>query len=162
MQYVPQYLVGQTAFVQGVGLLGTVKSVALPKIEQMRETITQGGFEQAVATGLFKAMKAELDLSECHDSAYIAMQTSGALIVIKGSIKQAGKSIPVVATFKGSVDVDDGTMETGKEMGRKISIFCDYYALEIAGVLQVQMDVTNNIAMIMGVDHLETMRKHIL
>jgi len=82
--------------------------------------------------------------------------------VIKGSIKQAGKSIPVVATFKGSVDVDDGTMETGKETGRKISIFCDYYALEIAGVLQVQMDVINSIAMIMGVDYLETMRKHIL
>jgi len=73
MQYLPQYLVGQTAFVQGVGLLGTVKSAALPKVEKMRATITQGGFEQAVDTGLFKAMKAELDLSEWHDSAYIAM-----------------------------------------------------------------------------------------
>jgi len=162
MQYVPQYLIGQTAFVQGVGLLGTVKSVALPKIEQMRETITQGGFEQAIPTGLFKAMKAELDLSECHTSAFVAMQALGALIVIKGSIKQAGKDISVVATFKGSVDVDDGTMETGKETGRKVSIFCDYYALEIAGVKQVEMDVSNNIAMIMGVDHLEIMRKHIL
>jgi len=58
MQYVPQYLTGQTAFIQGIGLLGTVKSIALPKIEKMRETITQGGFERAVDTGLFKAIKA--------------------------------------------------------------------------------------------------------
>jgi len=83
------------------------------------------------------------------------MQNIGALIVVKGSIMQAGKSLPVVATFK-------GTMETGKETGRKVSVFCDFYGLEINGVQQVLMDAQNSIAMIMGVDHLAAMRKHIL
>jgi len=162
MQTIPQYLTGQTAFIQGVGLLGTVKTVALPKIEKIRQNITQGGFERSVDTGLFKAMQAELDLTEYHPIAFQAMQQLGALIVIKGSIKQQGKDSAVIATFKGSVDVDDGTLETGKEASRKVKIFCDYYSLSIAGVMQVDMDAKNMIAMIMGVDQMATIRKHIL
>ena len=162
MQHVPQFLTGQTAFIQGVGLLGTVKTVALPKVEQIRETIKQGAFERSIATGLFKAMEAEITLSECHPVAYQAMQELGALIVIKGSLKQAGKDVPVVATFVGSVDVDDGTWETGKETERKVKVFCDNYSLTVGGVVQVEMDAKNMIALIMGVDYAETIRKHIL
>lgn len=162
MQHVPQFLTGQTAFIQGVGLLGTAKTVALPKVEKIRETITAGGFERSLATGLFKALEAEITLSEYHSIAYQAMQELGALIVIKGSIKQAGKDIPVVATFKGDVDVDDGTWETGKAAERKIKVFCDYYLLLINNIPQVEIDAKNMIAMIMGVDHMATIRKHIL
>jgi P2 family phage contractile tail tube protein len=162
MNHVPQYLTGQTAFIQGVGLLGTVKSVALPKVEKIRETITQGGFERAVETGIFKAMEAELSLSEYHPIAYQAMQELGALIVIKGSLKQAGKDVPVLATFKGSVDVDDGSWETGKEAERKVKVFCEHYTLSVDGVVQVSIDVPNMIALIMGIDYMETIRKHIL
>ena len=45
MKHVPQYLTGMTVFIDGVGLLGTAKSITLPKVEQMRESVTAGGFE---------------------------------------------------------------------------------------------------------------------
>ncbi|MBL4775308.1 MAG: phage major tail tube protein [Mariprofundus sp.] len=162
MKHIPQFITGQTAFIQGIGLLGMVKTVTLPKVEQIRETIKQGGFERSIATGIFKALEAELTLTEYHPVAYQAMQNENALIVIKGSIKQAGKDIPLEVTFKGGVDVDDGVWETGKEAERKVKVFCDYYSLMIGGVLQVEMDRENMIATVMGVDHLEAMRKHIL
>ena len=162
MNHVPQFLTGQTVFIEGVGLLGTAKSIALPKVEQLREVVTQGGFERSLSTGVFKAMEAELTLSEYHPIVYKAINKQRASFVVKGSVTQKGVSKSVVATFKGSVDVDDGSWETKKELERKVKIFCDYYSLEVDGTLQLELDVENMIALIDGVDHLETLRKHIL
>ncbi len=161
MKHIPHFLTGMTAFVDNIGLLGTVKTVQLPKVEVMRETVTAGGFERSVATGVFKAMEAELTISEYNETVYNAWQ-SQIPVVIKGSIKEKGNSYQIEATFKGERDIDDGTLETGKEVERKIKVFCDYYSLTINGVPQVLLDVDNMIGNIMGKDYLEDMRKHLL
>ncbi len=161
MKHIPHFLTGMTAFVDGMGLLGTVKTVQLPKVEQLRETTTAGGFERSINTGVFKAMEAELTISEYNEVVYNAWQ-SQIPVVIKGSVKEKGKTYLIEATFKGERDIDDGTLETGKEVERKIKVFCDYYSLTINGVPQVLLDVDNMIANIMGKDYLEDMRKHLL
>lgn len=161
MKHLPQFLTGQTAFIDGIGLLGTVKQVTLPKVEAMRETITQGGFERSVSTGCFKAMEAEITLSEYHKSALSAWGSNIA-IVIKGSITQKGKRFPIVAVFKGERDIDDGNWETSKEVERKIKVYCDFYSLTINNKQQILIDVENMIAQIDGTDYLENMRKHLL
>ena len=91
MKHIPQFLMGQTVFIDGVGLLGTAKQITLPKVEQMRETIKQGGFERSVSTGMFKAMECEITLSEYHISVYKAMNNKRPTFVVKGSLKQKDK-----------------------------------------------------------------------
>lgn len=162
MKHIPQFITGQSVFIDSVGLLGTLKQGALPKVEQLRETIKQGGFERSLSTGVFKAMESELTISEYHESVYKAMNSKTPTFVIKGSLKHGAKKIPVVATIKGEIDVDDGSWETTKEAERKIKIYADFYQLEVDGKIQVQMDVENMIALIDGVDHLAELRSHIL
>lgn len=162
MKHKPQFITGQTVFIDGVGLLGTLKQGTLPKVEQIREAIKQGGFERSIGTGSYKAMEAELTLSEFHESVYKAMNKENPTFVIKGSLKQGAKKVPIVVTLKGEFDVDDGSLETTKEAERKIKIYIDFYQLEVNGVTQVQMDVENMIALIDGVDQLAELRSHIL
>ena len=161
MKHIPSYLVGMTVWIDGVGLLGTAKKMTLPKVEQMRETITAGGFARSVATGVFKEMTADYEFSEYHAGTYKAMGTTPSFVA-KGSIKQKNKTFPVVITVKGGIDNDDGDWEIGKEVGQKVKQFADYFSLEINGETVVEMDAENMIANIDGVDYLADMRKHIL
>ncbi len=160
MKHLPHFLTGMTAFVDGVGLLGKVKQVTLPKVEQMRETVTQGGFERSVNTGLFKAMECEITLSEYSAHMFNAWNESKPL-VIQGSIQSDGTSYPIRATLKGEVDIDDGTLETGKETERKVKVYVDFYDLTINHKTQVLIDVPNMVAKIQGTDLLDTMRSHL-
>jgi len=166
MRDVPQFITGVTTFIDGVGLLGTCKQVTLPKIEEMRETVSAGGFERAVGTGVFKQMEAEYTFTEYHRSVYEAMAKDMTGIapsfVSKSSLKQRGKKIPIVATMKGGLDVDDGSYETGKEAERKVKQYVDYFSLEIAGKKEIELDIDNMIGYIFGVDYFEELRKHLL
>ncbi len=162
MKHIPQFLKGQTVFIDGVGMLGTAKQVTLPKVEQVRETINQGGFERSLSTGVFKALECEVILSTYHAQVYKSMNSQKPQLVMKGSLKQGAEEYPVVATVKGEFDVDDGNWETAKETERKLKVYCDYYSLEVDGVKQIELDVENMIALIDGVDHLEKLRNHIL
>ena len=164
MKHVPQYLSAMTVFIDGIGLLGTAKQIALPKVEQNRETSSAGGFERSLATGVFKAMDAEITLSEYHAAIYAAANSlrTPPTFIAKGNITQQGQDYPVIATFKGGVDVDDGNWETGKEAERKVKVYVDFYSLEINGIEQCMLDVANMIARIQGVDILEKVRSHVL
>ncbi len=160
--YIPNTLVGMSVFIEGVGLLGKAKTIALPKVEQMRETFVSGGFERSANTGVFKAMESEINFSEFNSHVARAMNNDKPSFVIKGSIKQQGRDRPLVATLHGQFDFDDGNLEQGKETERKLKIFVDYYRFELDGKTQVELDVNNMIAIFDGKDHLEVLRKHIL
>ena len=160
MKTIPHFLTGLSAFIDGIGLLGTVKSVALPKVEQMRETITQGGFERSVAVGVFKAMEAEITLSNFNKYAYRSWTTQ-IPIVIKGSIKAKGKSYPIQVMLKGDRDIDDGNLEEGKAIERKIKVYIDFYELTVDNLPQVLIDIDHSIGIIDGVDYLEDLRSHL-
>jgi len=166
MKHVPQFIQGVTTFIDGVGLLGTCKQIALPKIEKVRETVVAGGFERSLDTGVYKVMEAEYTFSEYHEAVYRAMSTglSGTLptFVNKYSIKQRSQNIPVVATLKGDFDVDDGTIETAKEAERKVKQYVEYFSLEINGKKEIEIDLDNMIGYIYGVDYFEELRKHLL
>ena len=162
----PQVLTDINIFVDGVGHLGTSKKVTLPKIEKVRQSQTAGGFERTVDTGIFKELECEITLAEYSSTVYASMATgnasgAGVLFTLKGSIFQDGKRVPLVATIKGDIDVDDGDLEGGKEIERKIKIAPTLYSLEINGSKAVMFDTTNMIAEINGVDYLADLRTHI-
>lgn len=162
----PQTISDINIFVEGIGHLGTSSKLTPPKIEQIRETITGGGFERSVDTGLFKELSAEIVLSEYATTVFEAMGSAakskdGISIVCKGSIFQDGKRVSLVATLQGSIDVDDGDFEANKKVERKISMKPNRYILEIDGKQQVHLDSFNMIAVIDGTDFLEDLRTQI-
>lgn len=162
----PQTLTDINTFIEGVGHLGTSKKVTLPKIEQLRETQTAGGFERSIDTGIFKELEAEFVLDEYSSIIFEAMAAAGTTsngvsIVAKGSIFQSGTRISIVATLQGSVDVDDGDLEANKSIERKISMKPNRYILEVDGKQVVMLDTINTIAEINGVDYLSDLRSHI-
>jgi len=162
----PQTLTDINIFVDGIGHLGTSKKVTLPKIEQIRETRTAGGFEQAIDTGIFKELTAEFTLSEYSPIVFAALAAGnatglGANITIKGSFFQDGKRTSVVATLQGSIDIDDGDMEANKGVERKVSMKPNKYIMEIDGKQGCLFDTINMIAIVDGVDMLADLRNHI-
>lgn len=162
----PQVLTDVNIFVDGVGHLGVSKKVTLPKIEKVRQSQTAGGFERTVDTGIFKELECEMTLAEYSASVFASMALgnatgTGVLFTIKGSIFQDGKRLPLVATVQGDIDVDDGDLEGGKEVERKIKVAVNLYAMEIDGKQGVLFDTTNMIAMIDGVDYLADLRAQI-
>lgn len=162
----PQVLTDINVFVDGVGHLGTSKKVTLPKIEKVRQSQTAGGFERTVDTGIFKELESEITLAEYSSSVFASMATGnasgkGVLFTLKGSIFQEGKRVPIVATVQGDIDVDDGDLEGGKEVERKIKVAVNLYGLTIDGKSAVMFDTTNMIAEIDGVDYLADLRAQI-
>lgn len=162
----PQTLTDINIFVDGIGHLGTSKKVTLPKIEQIRETQTAGGFERSLDTGIFKELSAEFVLSEYSPIVFAAMAAGSATnlgvnITVKGSFFQDGKRTSILATLQGSIDIDDGDMEANKAVERKISMKPNLYAMEIDGKQRCLFDTNNMIAIVDGVDMLADLRSHI-
>jgi len=162
----PQVLTDINVFIDGIGHLGTSKKVTLPKIEKVRQSQTSGGFERTVDTGIFKELECEITLAEYSSSVFASMALGnasglGVLFVLKGSIFQDGTRVPLVATIQGDIDVDDGDLEGGKELERKIKVAVNLYGMTIDGTQGVLFDTTNMIAMIDGVDYLADLRTQI-
>lgn len=162
----PQTITDINIFVDGIGHLGTSKKVSLPKVEQLRETITAGGFERSVDMGIFKELEAEFNLSEYSSSIFTAMAAAnktgnGVSFVCKGSIFSNGSRKSIIATLQGSIDVEDGDLEPGKAIERKIPMKPNRYILEVEGKQVVMLDTINMIAQIDGVDFLADLRSHI-
>ncbi len=163
----PQTLIDANYFVDGLGHLGVSKSLQLPKLEKIRNTIKAGGFEKDVDTGIFKKLEAESVFAEWSPTIMAAMaagQVSGAGVnlTIKASINQGNKKIAVFISMQGGVDLDPGKLEAGKEVEYKVKHFPTYFMMEIDGKQGCLFDTENMIAIIDGVDYLEELRNQIL
>ncbi len=162
----PQVLTDVNIFIDGTTNLGVSKKVTLPKIEKVRQSQTSGGFERTVDTGIFKELECELTLAEYSQTVFTSMSAGnasgkGVLFTIKGSIFQDGSRVPLIATVQGDIDVDDGDLEGGKDIERKIKVAVNLYSLSIDGKTVVMFDNINMIAEIDGVDYLADLRTHI-
>lgn len=160
MKKIPHFVTGLTAFINGVGVAGKTGAVALPKLEMLRETITQGGFERSVSTGVFKAMETEIPFTE-FNTYILDKWDDKAKITLKGSLKSGGKSYPVQVTLKGERDMDWGTLEEGKALDSKAKVYVDYYELLVNGEQHALIDLDNTIGIIHGKDYLEDLRNHL-
>ena len=162
----PQTMRDINICVEAVGHLGTSKKFSLPKIEREREGKKAGGFDKQVDTGSFKELSADFELYEYSDIIYEAMSNGlkagdGVHLTVKGSIFQNGKSIPAIATLKGSIDIDDGDWEADKAIESKLSMKPTVYILEIDGKERVNIDMNAPQAIINGHDYLADLRSQI-
>lgn len=160
MKKISHFVTGLTAFVNNIGTVGKIGAVALPKLEMVRETITQGGFERSVSTGVFKAMEVEIPFPKANT--YVLESWNDQVkVTLKGSVKSGGKNYPIEVTIKGERDIDWGTLEEGKALECKVKVYVDYYELLVDGVQHALIDLDNTIAIIYGKDYLEDLRTHL-
>lgn len=163
----PQFMTDINIFLTAIGHLGTSSSMALPKIETMKDTKQSGGFEKEISTGIFSKLSCECTLDEYSKEIYTALANSlkggkGASIICKGSIMQDGTRIPAVAYLDGGLDFDAGSWEAGKKIEAKMTINPKVYRLEVNGVEVVSIDTENMICIIDGFDYFEDLRKQIM
>jgi len=161
---VPQVVSDVNVFVDGIGFAGVVdkENFKLPEIEEITETIKNGGFERSYGTGIFKKLEFEFTLKEIHPIVYTALGTAkktgkGAMFICKGNAVQDGKKKGFIATITSS---NFGISHKGADTTIKGE--ARFYMFEIGGVPLVTMDTDNLIANIGGIDYLEEVRKNLL
>jgi P2 family phage contractile tail tube protein len=160
----PQIVSDVNVFVDGIGFAGVVdkENFKLPEIEEMTETIKNGGFERSYGVGVFKKLEFEFTLKEIHPIVYTALGTAkktgkGAMFICKGNAVQDGEKKQFIATLTSSnfAISHKGADTTLKGEAR-------FYMFEFAGTPLCIMDTDNLIANIGGIDYLEEVRKNIL
>jgi hypothetical protein len=163
----PEKINGVNVFIDGIGHLGVVEEIKLPEIKQKYDSVSSGGFERDVQTGIFEKMDAEISLDEYSAVAFAAMSANmkmglPVVFICKANIVQDGTTKGVVATIAGDITINDGTLKTGETAKRTININVRKYAFEIDGKQGALIDVDNLIAVLDGVDILEELRKNIM
>lgn len=161
--YSPQTITNANVIIDGIGELGTTKSVTLPKVEEEMYTQKFGGGTRHVPTGMYKEMTTEITLERFSPTVYKAMLVKTAvdlIVIIKADVHDQGKTVQFNAIVKGIIQVvDDGAIEAGKQVERKITIATNFYALEVDGKQGYVIDVENLITEVDGRDILEQLRE---
>ena len=164
MVRLPQIVSDINVFVDGVGFAGVVdkENFKLPEIEEITESIKNGGFERSYGIGIFKKLEFEFTLKEIHPIVYTALGTAkktgkGAMFICKGNAVQDGKKKGFIVTITSSnfAISHKGADTTLKGEAR-------FYTYEIDGAPLVIMDTDNLIANIGGIDYLEEVRKNLM
>lgn len=163
----PQSVADVSVFIEGNGFAGLTDKISLPEIERILETAKAGGFERDHDTGVFKKMEFDVSVKEFNKIIYESVSTGiangkGIGIVLKGSILQDGEKTPFVATIQGKAGIGLGGIGAGEGGTTQLKGTAERFVYELNGEELAHMDTRNMIAKIGGVDHLETLRNHVL
>jgi P2 family phage contractile tail tube protein len=162
---IPQTITGVNIFVDGVGHLGTSKSVTLPKITEKTFESATGGLTREILTGTLEKMECSFTLQEYSPVVFAALAAQVAtdsMYIFKANINQGGANKALVSIVKGHIkEIDDGDYEAQKEVERKVTISASFYSMEIDGTQGVMIDANNMIYVVDGVDMLSTVRSNL-
>ncbi len=161
---IPEMLTNCVMFVDGVSFSGDVPSMTLPKLSIKTEEYRGGGMSGPVdlPTGLEK-LEAAFTTNGVRKEALkffgLADQTACNL-VFRGSFKgQKGTVKAVTVTLRGSLkEVDMGDWKPGDKAEIKHAVAVTYYKLEIDGRVMFEIDFSNMVQVINGVDQLAAER----
>ncbi|MCP3922636.1 MAG: hypothetical protein GY714_08635 [Desulfobacterales bacterium] len=150
----PQTMTGASAFIEGVGFLGTTKEVELPKIEFEEWESKSGLMVRKIDSGVLKPMTAKIVLEEYNDVYYEALKkrfNHNASIYLKQNLAPDYTSI--VATFGGSVtSLESPKTELAKEVNVTLNLNLWFYKFEIDGSEKILADLKSFILRIDGDD----------
>ena len=146
---IPGKMKKMNLFVNGLGLLGVVKSVKLPSVKTKKDVIN--GVQ--VDSGLLEPMEFECELIDFNaDMMMAASLLDEANITVKGEYLENNKSAKLIATLGGALDIDVDSLEEGKELSQKVKMYVNTYVLNLDGKPIYEIDLKNLIAVIGGVD----------
>jgi P2 family phage contractile tail tube protein len=155
---------GKNVYVEGIGFLGRVGDIELPKIEF--EMAEDGNMSRKVDTGLLKPMEAKIAVYDL-DSVLFEVVGSRlrdmASFVIKSSMATSTGEQSVYCEITGQVSSQefDNLKDAGKESGIPLEISVVRYRLEIDGKPKYNIDADAMVCEINGKDHYATLRKQL-
>ena len=159
----PRKLRNFQAFVDGRGYLGQVMEVVPPTLTVSTEEHRGAGMDAPVEIDMgMEVLTAELTFSEYAPEVLQLWGISQSQIplTLRGAV-QADGAVQALALrlrgyFKG---LDPGTWKPGESTECKLTATLRYYALEIDGRTQIEIDVDNLVRRIGGVDQLAAQRR---
>jgi P2 family phage contractile tail tube protein len=151
---------GLNVSVQGVGHLGVTGKVEHPKLDM--------DVVDDISTGKLKAQYVTIPF-EKFSSAVMAEYKNNNLkasdrrpLILKGNIRRDAVDVPIVLTMQGEIhELDDGSLEVGKEVGRKVKMRLDRYTKTVNGISEVVYDRINEVFIIDGKDLLAEYRQNV-
>lgn len=162
----PQNIVDANIWINSTNYLGVTTSLKSPKIATGRNDQKVAGFTRKLSTGIFEPLEGEFEISE-YSPAVMAMLSNtqdgqDVEILIKASIYSGGTRVPLVAKWKGLVEVEDGELKAGENVSRKVKLDLYYAQLTIDGYEEYRLDINNLVGVVDGNDLNDTLRKHIM
>jgi len=151
---------GLNVSVQGTGHLGVTGKFEHPKLDMdIVDDISSGKLKSQYATITIEKFSSILMAEYKNNNLKPADRRP---LVIKGNIRRDGMDVPMVITIQGEIhELDDGSLETNKEVSRKVKIKLDRYTKTVNGVSEVVYDRLNEILIIDGQDLLAEYRQNV-
>ncbi|MFV0481356.1 MAG: phage major tail tube protein [Campylobacteraceae bacterium] len=162
---IPQAVQDVNVYIDGRGHLGNIKNLKLPDFTQ--EMIeAKGGISTKYANGSIAASELTFKMNvidaELYWSYGLNTFVNRVPLVIKGSIYQDTKSLPLVAIITGDfVSVSPAEIEAGKEVEVDVKLSVHFYELMVDNKQAVLFDTKNTICLIGGVDYFAQMRDNL-
>lgn len=160
-----QAFTGGNLFIDGIGLMGEVVEVELPKIE--KETIETssgiGKFEAVLP--VVKPLSTKITVNNLNELYFKMLDSSKTqkLYLKANATNSNGDDEQIIATFEGKIKSLDGAkFEFNKEANLSFEVSLTFYKLEIAGLRVILYDALNHIFENDGVDMFLAIRKNIL
>lgn len=156
---IPMTLKDCTAFIDGFGWEGRVKTLELPKINFKTEDFRGGGMDTPVPIemGVEALMCAVTfhEMSPQHFGLLGRMEAANEAIVFRGSQEKGALVLPIIATMRGGFkSMDPGTWTPGSPAETKYEGGLTYYKLEVNGQKVIEIDPENSVRIIDGTDQL--------
>ena len=151
---------GLNAQVQGTGHLGVTGGVTQPKLD----------FEVVddISTGKLKAQYVEIEFTKYSKIVMAELKQNNIKpqnrkpIVLKGNIRRDAVDVPIVLTVQGEIhEMDDGKLEEGKGVSRKIKIKLDKYTKTVNNQREVTYSRLDDVYEVDGQDLLAEYRQNV-
>lgn len=162
----PQAITGGNLFIDGIGCIGILKSVELPKIEHevIEQTSSIGKYEQVLLT--LKPLSAKFTVSNVDEIYFNTLNPYiPQIIFIKQNLSTGGflkKESQIISTFKGNIKIVElPKFEMNKEVEMTFEMSVHMFSYEVDKTPSIIYDVLNSIYAINGIDQFLEIRKNI-
>ncbi|QCD44469.1 phage major tail tube protein [Campylobacter mucosalis] len=160
-----QAFTGANFFIDGVGLLGEVVDIELPKIEAETIEGSSGIGKVEVTLPTIKPLSVKVSVNNLNELYFKLLDQSKTqkFYVKANATNSEGEDTQIIATFEGKIKSLSGAkIEFNKEANFDFEANVSFYKLEVKGSTQILYDAKNNIYEVGGFDLFSTIRKNIL
>lgn len=162
----PKKLKNFNVFNDAQSYLGQVPEIVLPKLTRQMEEYRAGGMNGPVKIDLGQgALEAEMTLGGLMPQVfrqYATTRVDGILLRFAGAYQEdsTGTVSAVEVVMRGRYEeIDPGSAKVGENSDMKAKISLSYYKLTIDGVDVIELDLTNMVEIVNGVDMLAEQRR---
>ncbi|CAD7289595.1 hypothetical protein LMG7974_01672 [Campylobacter majalis] len=160
-----QAFTGANFFIDGIGLLGELVDIELPKIEAETLETSSGIGKIEVTLPTIKPLSVKITVNNLNELYFNMLDQSKTqkFYVKANATNSDGENAQVIATFEGKIKSMSGAkIELNKEANFDFEASVTFYKLEVDAKTQILYDAKNNICQMGAFDLFSTIRKNIL